>query len=76
MSKKILTDQEAVVNNEPPKRQRRWNNSSSVRNSEPHGSLAPATIQKEPFQSTAPKRNFSRSDSKVSEDSPKERVGE
>ncbi|RID51098.1 hypothetical protein BRARA_H01787 [Brassica rapa] len=65
-------DQEAVGNNEPVKRQRRWN-SGSVKVPEAQATnnvAAPTTTPK----STGLKRGFSRSDSSVSEDGPKERV--
>ncbi|XP_018451108.1 uncharacterized protein LOC108822503 [Raphanus sativus] len=65
-------DQEAVGNNEPVKRQRRWN-SGSVKVPEAQATnsvAAPATTP----MSTSLKRDFSRSNSSVSEDGPKERV--
>ncbi|KAF8046772.1 hypothetical protein N665_3439s0001 [Sinapis alba] len=64
-------DQEAVGNNEPVKRQRRWNSGSvKVPEAQANNSAAPTTTPK----STGLKREFSRSNSSVSEDGPKERV--
>ncbi|KAF8098507.1 hypothetical protein N665_0264s0011 [Sinapis alba] len=64
-------DQEAVGNNEPVKRQRRWNSGSvKVPEAQANISAAPTTTPK----STGLKREFSRSNSSVSEDGPKERV--
>ncbi|KAG7619012.1 putative transcription regulator SAP family [Arabidopsis thaliana] len=63
-------DQEAVGNNEPAKR-RRWNsNSIKVPEAQITNSATPTTTPR----STGLKRDFSRSDSSVSEDGPKERV--
>ncbi|KAH0915811.1 hypothetical protein HID58_030257 [Brassica napus] len=65
-------DQEAVGNNEPVKRQRRWNSGSvKVPEAQATNSVAPPTTTP---KSTGLKRDFSRSDSSVSEDGPKERV--
>ncbi|CAN6827896.1 unnamed protein product [Brassica oleracea] len=65
-------DQEAVGNNEPVKRQRRWNSGSvKVPEEQATNSLAAPTTTP---RSTGLKRDFSRSDSSVSEDGPKERV--
>ncbi|CAE6152168.1 unnamed protein product [Arabidopsis arenosa] len=64
-------DQEAVGNNEPTKRQRRWNSESiKVPEAQTTNSGAATTTPR----STGLKRDFSRSDSSVSEDGPKERV--
>ncbi|CAH8369411.1 unnamed protein product [Eruca vesicaria subsp. sativa] len=64
-------DQEAVGNNEPVKRQRRWNSGSvKVPEAQAAKSVTPTTTPR----STGLKRDFSRSDSSVSEDGPKERV--
>lgn len=72
----IFTDQPAVGNNEPIKRQRRWN-SEGLKVPEPQSANStPTTTPKDTFQSAAMKRNLSRSDSTNSEDTPKERVGE
>ncbi|KAJ0233519.1 SAP domain-containing protein [Hirschfeldia incana] len=65
-------DQEAVVNNEPVKRQRRWN-SGSVKVPEAPATNTVVTPTTTP-KSTGLKRDFTRSDSSVSEDGPKERV--
>lgn len=69
-----FTDQEAVGNNEPSKRQRRWN-SESLKLPEQQSSTPTSTPRDNTFQSSL-KRSFMRSDSAVSEDTPKERVGE
>ncbi|OVA03319.1 SAP domain [Macleaya cordata] len=67
-------DQEVVRNNEPPKRQRRWN-SESLKVPEPQTSnLTPSTTPKDAFQSTISKRNFTRSDSTLSSGNAQERV--
>ncbi|XP_059432289.1 uncharacterized protein LOC132165655 [Corylus avellana] len=79
--KRKLNDLAAVGNNEPLKRQRRWN-SEGLKVPEPQSSTTPTTTPKETFQTTpkdtiqptALKRNFSRSDSTNSENTPKERV--
>lgn len=68
----LIVDQEAIGNNEPAKRQRRWN-SESIKVPE-----APATNSATPTTTprlTGLKRDFSRSNSSVNEDGPKERVG-
>ncbi|KAK6924129.1 Acin1, RNSP1-SAP18 binding (RSB) motif [Dillenia turbinata] len=72
--KRKFNDQEAGGNNEPLKRQRRWN-TDSLKVPEPQGSNVPnSTTPKGAFQSPSLKRNFSRSDSTLSDDTPKERV--
>ncbi|CAN8328657.1 unnamed protein product [Cochlearia groenlandica] len=66
-----VTDQEAVGNNGPAKRQRRWNSESvKVPEAQAPNSAAPTTTPR----STGLKRDFSRSVSSASEDGPKERV--
>ncbi|KAF3530816.1 hypothetical protein DY000_02036218 [Brassica cretica] len=66
-----VNDQEAVGNNEPAKRQRRWNSGNiKVPEAQATNSVAPSTRP----SSAGLKRDFSRSDSSVSEDGPKERV--
>ncbi|KAK6258929.1 hypothetical protein SCA6_013403 [Theobroma cacao] len=73
VEKRKLHDQEAVGNNEPSKR-RKWN-SDNVKVPERQGSnLTPTTTPKETTKPASLKRNFSRSDSTASEDTPKERV--
>lgn len=68
----LNVDQEAVGNNEPAKRQRRWNSESiKVPEAQTTNSATPTTTPR----STGLKRDFSRSDSSVSEDGLKERVG-
>lgn len=78
----VFTD--PVANNEPIKRQRRWN-SDGLKVPEPHSTNStPTTTPKDTFQttpkgtflSTGLKRSFSRSDSTNSDNTPKERVGE
>ncbi|KAE8649157.1 apoptotic chromatin condensation inducer in the nucleus [Cucumis sativus] len=72
--KRRLHDQ-AVVGNESVKRQRRWN-SENLKIPEPQNAAhhTSTSNSKDIHQSTAPKRNFSRSDSTASEDPSKERV--
>ncbi|CAN7068229.1 unnamed protein product [Brassica oleracea var. botrytis] len=66
-----VNDQEAVGNNVPAKRQRRWNSGNiKVPEAQATNSVAPSTTP----SSAGLKRDFSRSDSSVSEDGPKERV--
>uniref|UniRef100_A0A1J3JR93 Apoptotic chromatin condensation inducer in the nucleus n=1 Tax=Noccaea caerulescens TaxID=107243 RepID=A0A1J3JR93_NOCCA len=66
-----VNEQEAVGNNEPAKRQRRWNSESiKVPEAQATNSATPTTTPR----STGLKRDFSRSNSSVSEDGPKERV--
>ncbi|KAF8404538.1 hypothetical protein HHK36_009425 [Tetracentron sinense] len=72
--KRKLQDQEAVGNNEPPKRQRRWNSESLKIPELPSSNLSPSATPKDAFQHTISKRNFTRSDSTLSGDVPKERV--
>ncbi|XP_015890890.3 uncharacterized protein LOC107425402 [Ziziphus jujuba] len=71
--KRKFNDQALGGNSEPQKRQRRWN-SESLKVPEPQSSNITPITPKDNFQSGAPKRNFSRSDSTVSEDATKERV--
>lgn len=71
--KRRLHDQ-AVVGNESVKRQRRWN-SENLKIPEPQNAAHTSTSNsKDIHQSTAPKRNFSRSDSTAGEDPSRERV--
>ncbi|XP_038997458.1 apoptotic chromatin condensation inducer in the nucleus-like isoform X1 [Hibiscus syriacus] len=71
--KRKLHDQETVENNELSKR-RKWN-SDNIKVPEHQGSnLIPTSTPKGTTQPTAFRRNFSRSDSMASEDTPKERV--
>lgn len=70
----LFTDQELVGNSEPLKRQRRWN-SETIKVPEPQTSnLTPSSTPKDAFQFPS-RRPFTRSDSTLSGDSPKERVG-
>ncbi|XP_022136542.1 apoptotic chromatin condensation inducer in the nucleus isoform X2 [Momordica charantia] len=72
--KRKLHDPAVVGNNESVKRQRRWN-AENLKIPEPQNASHTSTSNsKDPHQSTALKRNFSRSDSTVSEDPSKERV--
>ncbi|KAL1190316.1 hypothetical protein V5N11_016700 [Cardamine amara subsp. amara] len=66
-----VNDQEAVGNSEPAKRQRRWNSESiKVPEAQATNSATPTTTPR----LTGLKRDFSRSNSSVNEDGPKERV--
>ncbi|KAF7834249.1 Apoptotic chromatin condensation inducer in the nucleus [Senna tora] len=65
--KRKFHDQVSVGNNEPAKRQRRWN-SETIKGPDPQ-STTPATTPKN--ESIALKRNFSRSDSSASDDAPR-----
>ncbi|KAK6922962.1 Acin1, RNSP1-SAP18 binding (RSB) motif [Dillenia turbinata] len=72
--KRKFNDQAARGNNEHLKRQRRWN-TDSLKLPEPQASnVANSTTPKGSFHSPPVKRNFSRSDSTLSDDTPKERV--
>ncbi|KAK8577984.1 hypothetical protein V6N13_076658 [Hibiscus sabdariffa] len=71
--KRKLHDQETVGNNELSKR-RKWS-SDNIKVPENQGSnLIPAATPKGTTQPAALRRNFSRSDSTASDDTPKERV--
>ncbi|CAI9763457.1 unnamed protein product [Fraxinus pennsylvanica] len=71
--KRKSIDQGAVGNNDVVKRQRRWN-SEALKVPEPQsGNIVGSITPKDPFK-PAFKRSFSRSDSTVSEETPKERV--
>ncbi|KAJ6397983.1 hypothetical protein OIU77_018904 [Salix suchowensis] len=74
MEKRKLDDQEAVGNTEPLKRQRKWNSESIKVPEQRSSNLTPTSTPKDGFQPTPLQRNFSRSDSSVSEEAPKERV--
>ena len=67
------TDPEAVVNNEPSKRQRRWT-SENTRVRDPQIST-PAASAKDVTPSAVLRRNLSGSNSVGSNDAPKEREG-
>ena len=71
----IFTDQEAVGNNEPSKR-RKWNSDNIKVPEHQSSNLTSTTTPKDTTKPAVLKRNFSRSDSMASEDTPKERVGE
>lgn len=72
--KRKLKDKAAVGSNEPAVKRRRWN-SESLKVPEPQNSIqTPTTTPKDTSQTTILKRNFSRSNSTMSEDVPKERV--
>ncbi|KAG6775441.1 hypothetical protein POTOM_018892 [Populus tomentosa] len=70
----VLLDQEAVGNTEPLKRQRRWNSESIKVPEQQSSNLTPTTTPNDGFQPTPFRRNFSRSESSVSEEAPKERI--
>ncbi|KAJ6918866.1 hypothetical protein NC651_012965 [Populus alba x Populus x berolinensis] len=74
MEKRKLNDQEAVGNTEPLKRQRRWNSESIKVPEQQSSNLTPTTTPNDGFQPTPFRRNFSRSESSVSEEAPKERI--
>ncbi|CAK7334511.1 unnamed protein product [Dovyalis caffra] len=74
VEKRKLNDQETVGSTEPLKRQRRWNSESIKVPEQQSSNLTPTTTPKDGFQPTPLRRNFSRSDSSVSEGAPKERV--
>ncbi|KAL3527805.1 hypothetical protein ACH5RR_012461 [Cinchona calisaya] len=71
-TKRKLNDRPTVGNNDVAKRQRRWN-SAGLKVPEPQSVDVVSTTPKNVFQ-PAFKRSFSRSDSTVSEEVPKERV--
>lgn len=70
--KRKLNDQQTVGNNDIAKRQRRWN-SEGLKIPEPQNTDVVSTTPKDVFQ-PAFRRSFSRSDSTVGEEVPKERV--
>ncbi|KAF8411516.1 hypothetical protein HHK36_004068 [Tetracentron sinense] len=72
VEKRKLQDQEAVGNNEPPKRQRRWSSESVKIPKLQSSSLTSSTTPKDTFQPNIPKVNFTRSDPTLSGDVPKE----
>ncbi|KAF8405963.1 hypothetical protein HHK36_008043 [Tetracentron sinense] len=69
-----LVNEAAVGDNEPPKRQRRWGSESLKVPELQSSNLSPVATPKDVFQPTISKRNFTRSDSTLSGDEPKERV--
>ncbi|XP_027336943.1 actin cytoskeleton-regulatory complex protein PAN1-like [Abrus precatorius] len=70
--KRKFHEQGSVGNNEPAKRQRRWN-IETVKGSDPQSTTPrPANTPKD--EPVALKRNFSRSDSFATDDAPKERI--
>ncbi|PRQ48877.1 putative transcription regulator SAP family [Rosa chinensis] len=72
--KRKLNDKAAVVTNEPAVKRRRWN-SENLKVPEPQNSIqTPTTTPKDTSQTPILKRNFSRSNSTIGEDIPKERV--
>ncbi|XP_061344721.1 uncharacterized protein LOC133290618 [Gastrolobium bilobum] len=72
VEKRKFHDQASVGNNEPAKRQRRWN-SETVKGSDSQSpTLKPVTAPKD--EPMASKRNFSRFDSSTINDAPKERI--
>ncbi|XP_010916922.1 uncharacterized protein [Elaeis guineensis] len=71
--KRKLEDNEAVRINEPIKRQRRWNLENIKFPEQQTSNISTSTTLKDALQ-PATKRTFTRSDSTLSGDSPKERV--
>lgn len=69
-----LEGQETVANSETVKRQRRWNSDGLKGVETPTAAISPCTTPRDVFQS-ASKRDFSRSDSTASDETPKERAG-
>ncbi|KAJ6916899.1 apoptotic chromatin condensation inducer in the nucleus-like [Populus alba x Populus x berolinensis] len=74
VEKRKFNDQEIVGNSEPLKRQRRWNSENIKVPEQQSSNLTPTTTPKDGFQPAPLRRNFSRSESSVSEEAPKERV--
>ncbi|XP_010261185.1 PREDICTED: apoptotic chromatin condensation inducer in the nucleus [Nelumbo nucifera] len=74
VEKRKLEDKEVVGNNEPPKRQRRWNSESIKVPEVQTYSITPSTTPKDSSQPTFQKRNLTRSGSTLGEEAPKERV--
>nr|GEV46923.1 apoptotic chromatin condensation inducer in the nucleus-like isoform X1 [Tanacetum cinerariifolium] len=72
-TKRKLHDQEAAENSEIIKRQRRWNSEGVKVSEQQSTNHSPSTTPKDAFQTSA-KRPFSRSESTLSQESPKERV--
>ncbi|KAJ6378188.1 hypothetical protein OIU78_028428 [Salix suchowensis] len=70
----LFIDQETVGNTEPLKRQRRWNSENIKVPEQQSSNLTPSTTPKDGFQPAPLRRNFSRSESSVSDEAPKERV--
>lgn len=68
-----VTEPASVGNNEPAKRQRRWNTETVKGPDSQSTTPRPATTPKD--EQVALKRNFSRSDSSAIDDAPKERIG-
>ena len=68
-----VTEQASVGNNEPAKRQRRWNTETVKEPDLESTAPRPATTPRD--EPVALKRNFSRSDSSTTDDAPKERTG-
>ncbi|PWA74457.1 SAP domain-containing protein [Artemisia annua] len=66
-------DQEAAESSEIIKRQRRWNSEGVKVSEQQSTNHSPSTTPKDAFQTSA-KRPFSRSESTLSQESPKERV--
>ncbi|KAG5241758.1 apoptotic chromatin condensation inducer in the nucleus [Salix suchowensis] len=74
VEKRKSNDQETVGNTEPLKRQRRWNSENIKVPEQQSSNLTPSTTPKDGFQPAPLRRNFSRSESSVSDEAPKERV--
>ena len=69
-----MTDQEAAGNSEIVKRQRKWNAEGLKVSGQQAANHSASTTPKDAFQASL-KHSFSRSDSSVSHEEPKERVG-
>ncbi|XP_019417400.1 PREDICTED: apoptotic chromatin condensation inducer in the nucleus-like [Lupinus angustifolius] len=72
VEKRKFNEQASVGNNEPAKRQRRWNN-ETVKGPDPQ-STTPKSATTPKDGPVSLKRNFSRSDSFATDDAPKERI--
>ncbi|KAG4923213.1 hypothetical protein JHK87_048753 [Glycine soja] len=70
--KRKFNEQASVGNNEPAKRQRRWNTETVKGPDAQSTTPRPATTPRD--EPIALKRNFSRSDSSATDDTPKERI--
>jgi apoptotic chromatin condensation inducer in the nucleus len=69
----FFTEQTLVANIEPAKRQRRWN-TETVKGSDLQSTTPRSASTPKDGQITL-KRNFSRSNSSATDDTPKERIG-
>lgn len=69
----FVTEQASVGNNEPAKRQRRWNTETVKGPDAQSTTPRPATTPRD--EPITLKRSFSRSDSSATDDTPKEHIG-